>query len=430
MKKTIFMLFLILIFGTAQNSQAQIFDKLKKKTEEKIKSEGEKRAQDKINKGVDNAYDELEGNNDEDQETEKKSDGTEQESEGENVNESETKETKTNIMSSKYDFIPGEKVIFFDDFSQDAIGDFPLLWNTNGSGEIVTTNLSTGNWMKFSGREAIWTDELLKLPENYTIEFDIIPIRGEEGGMAGYNFRLMQSINAKSFDYGAVPGEAGFCFHMEYFGRPGYRTYINGNEGDGLGLSGSKNDDNLKQKEDQKYHIAIWIQKSRVRLYQNETKLFDLPKAFPVTTVKMDRIRFEDGAALVSNVRIAVGNPDMRSKLITEGKLVTYGIYFDVNKDVVKSESFGTLKEIAKVLSDNPDVKVKIIGHTDSDGDDKSNADLSKRRAASVKSFLANNFNIDEARITTDGKGESEPVAPNDNATNKSLNRRVEFIKM
>ena len=71
--------------------------------------------------------------------------------------------------------------------------------------------------------------------------------------------------------------------------------------------------------------------------------------------------------------------------MLTEGKLITYGIYFDVNKDVVKPESYGTLKDIAQVLTDNPDVKVKIVGHTDSDGSDEANLDLSKRRAASVK---------------------------------------------
>ena len=82
---------------------------------------------------------------------------------------------------SKYDFIPGEKIIFYEDFSQDAVGDFPALWNTNGSAEIVTTNLFPGNWMKFDCREAIWTDALLTLPDNYTIEFDIIPTKGSEG---------------------------------------------------------------------------------------------------------------------------------------------------------------------------------------------------------------------------------------------------------
>jgi OOP family OmpA-OmpF porin len=120
----------------------------------------------------------------------------------------------------------------------------------------------------------------------------------------------------------------------------------------------------------------------------------------------------------------------MRSKLLTEGKLVSYGIYFDVNKDVVKAESYGTLKEISKVLTDNPDVKIKIVGHTDSDGDDKSNLDLSKRRGASVKNVLVKEFGIDAARIETDGKGEGEPIAKNDSGINKALNRRVEFIKL
>lgn len=430
MKKLYFIFFLIIVFGVTQNSQAQIFDKLKKKTEEKIKREAEERATDKINKGVEKGFDEaeqtVEGENKEEQKTENKTEGVKDNKSDTNTPE----ETKENIITSKYDFIAGERVIFFDDFSQDAVGDFPLLWNTNGSAEVVNTSLYPGNWMKFITRETIWTDELLDLPENYTIEFDVVPLKGIEGRMAGFHFRLMQAINVKAWDAGSRPGKAAFVFNIEASGRPTYSTYINGNEGKGLELGGYIDDRKLALKMDQKYHIAIWKQKSRIRLYVNENKLIDLPKAFPVASVKMDRIRFEDGAAMISNVRFAVGNPDMRSKLITEGKLVTYGIYFDVNKDIVKSESYGTLKEIAKVLTDNPDVKVKIVGHTDSDGNDKSNMDLSIRRGASVKNFLVDNFGIDAARLESDGKGESVPVAPNDNATNKALNRRVEFIKI
>jgi OOP family OmpA-OmpF porin len=331
---------------------------------------------------------------------------------------------------SKYDFVPGEKVIFYEDFSQDAIGDFPALWNTNGSAEVVTTNLFPGNWMRFSTREAVWTDQLLTLPDNYTIEFDVIPVKGESGSMQGYNLRVMQSINQKSFDPGGVPGHAAFRFGVEYFGRPNYTTYINGDEGQGLGLNGYKDGEEFKQKENQKYHIAIWVQKARVRLYQNEIKLLDLPKAFPVASVKMNRLRFEDGAAMIGNIRIAVGAPDTRNKLLTEGRLVTYGIYFDVNKDAVKPESYATLKEIAAVLSENPAVRVKILGHTDSDGADAANLDLSKRRAESVKNELVKTFTIDASRIETDGMGETKPIAPNDSPVNKALNRRVEFVKL
>jgi len=82
---------------------------------------------------------------------------------------------------SKYDFIPGEKVIFFDDFSETAVGDFPPNWNTNASGEVVTTNLYPGNWFKLIGEGCVALDEGLKLPDNYTIEYDVVsyPVEDE-----------------------------------------------------------------------------------------------------------------------------------------------------------------------------------------------------------------------------------------------------------
>jgi outer membrane protein OmpA-like peptidoglycan-associated protein len=304
------------------------------------------------------------------------------------------------------------------------------LWNTNGSAEVVNTNLFDGKWMKFFCREAIWTDQVLNLPDNYTVEFDVIPTSGGNEGMQGYSFMLLQATNLKGFDHGAVPGDAGFHFKVEYYGTLRYNTYINLDGGEGLGLSGSKDEDEIKEKINKKYHIAIWVQKARIRLYQNETKVFDLPRAFNHQGVKINRIRFEDGAAMVTNIRVAVGAPDTRNKLITEGRLVTYGIYFDVNKDVVKPESYGTLKEIATALTENPDVRVKILGHTDSDGADAANLDLSKRRAESVKNELVKTFSIDAARIETDGMGETKPIAPNDTPVNKALNRRVEFVKL
>jgi len=132
----------------------------------------------------------------------------------------------------------------------------------------------------------------------------------------------------------------------------------------------------------------------------------------------------------VSNIRITTAGADTRSKLLTEGKLVSYGIYFDVNKDIVKPESYGALNDIAKVLKENPDVRVKIVGYTDSDGADAANLDLSKRRAASVRNELVKSFGIEGSRLESDGKGEASPVAPNDTPSNKALNRRVEFIKL
>ena len=442
MKHTIKFILAVLFVSITVNATGQIkLPPIKKKAETQVNDRANQRSDEGISKGIDAVENKLKG-------VFKKKDGADQsqaEQQGQ-VNQegqqpgitdqsqgaqSEVQDQPGLQSYSKYDFVPGEKVIFYEDFSQDAVGDFPALWNTNGSAEVVTTNLYPGNWMKFAGDKCVWTDGLLKLPDNYTIEFDVIPIQGEEGeGMGGYYFRLYQCINAKAWDGGAVPGKAGFLFAVEYTGRPTYRTYINGTEGEGLGMTGYINDEALKQKKDQKYHIAIWVQKARVRLYQEQNKIIDLPKAFPVASVKMDRIRFEYGAAMISNIRIAVGAPDMRNKLMTEGKLVTYGIYFDVNKDVVKPESYGTLKEIAAILNEVPDVKVKIVGHTDADGADAANLDLSKRRAASVKAELVSSFGVNGDRLETDGMGEGQPVAPNDTPANKALNRRVELIKL
>jgi OOP family OmpA-OmpF porin len=429
------LIIVVFMTGLAVNAEGQIKVDLKKKLETQINRRANQKTDQAINKGLDavegEIKEDLKQKDNEGQTTDtQKNQESASKGNSETMSQNSTQEKSSLESYSKYDFIPGEKVIFYDDFSQDAVGDFPALWNTNGSAEVVTTNLFQGNWMRFNTDNSIWTDALFSFPENYTIEFDVIPIAGEEGRMAGWNMRLMQAKNAKAWDGGSAPGEGGFEFSVEYFGRPGYHTWLNSGECQASALRDYKEGDEYKEMENRKYHIAIWVQKTRVRLYQDQNKLFDIPKAFPTGCLKPDRIRFEYGAAMVTNVRIAVGAPDMRNKLMTEGKLVTYGIYFDVNKDVVKPESYGTLKEIAAILNEVPDVQVKIVGHTDSDGADAANLDLSKRRAASVKNELVKSFGVNGDRLVTDGMGESQPVASNDTPANKALNRRVEFIKL
>jgi outer membrane protein OmpA-like peptidoglycan-associated protein len=183
-------------------------------------------------------------------------------------------------------------------------------------------------------------------------------------------------------------------------------------------------------------HVSMWRQGQRLRVYVNGEKIWDLPRAFDATS-KFNAVTFAmqgsykpDDYFLLGNIRLAVGAPDTRNKLITEGKFVTNGILFDVNSDKIKPESYGTLKEIAGVLNENADVKVKIIGHTDGDGDDAKNLDLSKRRAASVRMVLTSEFGIDGSRFETDGMGETKPVGDNKTPEGKAQNRRVEFVKL
>jgi OOP family OmpA-OmpF porin len=321
---------------------------------------------------------------------------------------------------SKFDFIAGEKIIFFDDFSQDKVGDFPALWYSNGSGEVVTLNNYPGNWMQITANGCYFPERDLQTSENFTVEFDLVP------GSASFEvgFFLVAGDIKNPMEGGAIPGKAGvktnITQHTVYFS-----AYANG----AYTLDGNKE---MQLNGNEKMHMSYWVQKQRLRIYINETKVVDSPRLMP-SGYKYNMLRFDMGGEskpYIANFRVAAGLPDTRNKLITEGKLVTYGIYFDVNKDVVKPESYGTLKEIAGILNEVPDVRVKIFGHTDSDGDDAKNMDLSKRRAASVKAELTKSFGVNGNRLETDGLGESKPVAPNDTPVNKALNRRVEFIKL
>jgi outer membrane protein OmpA-like peptidoglycan-associated protein len=117
-------------------------------------------------------------------------------------------------------------------------------------------------------------------------------------------------------------------------------------------------------------------------------------------------------------------------KQLTEQKrAITYGIYFDFNKDTIKSESEPVLKQIVQAMLDNPTWKLTVEGHTDNIGGDSYNLDLSRRRAAAVKQALVARYRISPDRLSTDGFGASRPVETNDTLEGRARNRRVELTR-
>ena len=334
---------------------------------------------------------------------------------------------------SKYDFVPGEKIIGFEDFSTGDIGDFPAGWNTTSSGEIVTVEGKTGRWLWLTKPGAFLPEFTKTYPEDFTFEFDLlhgIPLNG-----AYFNFSLAELEEiGKPQNWALATNRINFELDNANTGTPtGVSRYSlrknSVSEPSAISYSDILNDQHNP------VHVSVWRQKERVRVYVNEVKLWDIPKAL-VKEAKLNAIVFDVTYAeavvqhYIGNLRLAVGAPDTRNKMLTQNKWVTHGILFDVNSANIKPESYGTLKEMANVLKENPDLKVKIIGHTDADGKDADNLDLSKRRAASVKSALAKEFSIDESRMETDGKGESEPIEKANTPAAKANNRRVEFIKL
>ncbi len=334
---------------------------------------------------------------------------------------------------SKYDFVPGEKIIGFEDFMTGNIGDFPAGWNTNGSAEIVTIEGKTERWLMIT-KPGVFVPEFTdKYPDEFTFEFDLlhgVPIRAAQFQFVMAELPDIQqpqnwSLSSNRFTAGlstansdALNGTATTEIRKNSVSQPGNQFYT----------------DILSDKYNP-IHVSVWRQKERVRLYINQEKIWDLPKAI-APDARLNAILFtalyadQNIQHYIGNLRLAVGAPDTRNKMMTQNKWITHGILFDVNSANIKPESYGTLKEMANVLKENTDLKVKIIGHTDTDGKDDDNLDLSKQRATSVKEILVKEFSIDESRLETDGKGESEPIDSNDTSAGKANNRRVEFIKI
>lgn len=433
--KTLY-LFICMLFLVSISSNAQLID-VKKAIKNKSIDRANQRTEDGIDKSLDAAEDGVKSifKKDDNNESEEEESSENNNEEAESEDSEEAGETKTAAKPAqpklesytKYDFVPGDRVLLFEDFSQDAVGDFPALWTTNGSGEIRTLNNYTGNWLYMNSDDNVYSlMKDLTLPDNFIIEFDLVPTGKGNDDYCGMYMTLYQG-EGEYLDDGLFPGTGGAHVTVTT-NHWSVQSYV-----DGAGQMLDGRTEIAPVELNRSNHVIIWVQKRRLRIYHSGQKALDLPTVL-YQQVKYNRLRFslwsQNGYPYITNLRITSAAPDMRSKLLTEGKLVSYGIYFDVNKDVVKPESNGTLKGIAQVLTENPDVKIKIVGHTDSDGADAANLDLSKRRAASVKNELVKTFGIDAGRIETDGQGETVPVAANDTPENKSLNRRVEFIKL
>jgi outer membrane protein OmpA-like peptidoglycan-associated protein len=113
---------------------------------------------------------------------------------------------------------------------------------------------------------------------------------------------------------------------------------------------------------------------------------------------------------------------------VGEGLVVTFdsGLLFDFDSDVLRGESKQNLDNLAQNLSSFGDSKLLLVGHTDNVGSDSYNLDLSQRRAAAVASYLEAH-GVSYARVSTAGRGETEPVASNDTDAGRQQNRRVEI---
>ncbi len=437
LKKTL-PVFLMLVF--ASNVNGQLLKKLGKAAERAAERTVERRVEKETSQKTDEVLDSILEPGSKRKKTKppvrqnkspKTSEPTNQSSNSNETNTSSNENaTKPIAVYRKFDFVPGDEPLFVDDFSNEFVGDFPSRWNTNTGGDLVNFEGHENKWLNvLPGSRSVYIPDVTDLPDEYTLEFDVFGT-GIDKKTSSHSYLGIVVSDNNSFDKGKNWGKVEYSFCQ--FIQRGF--VVENNIAGKRGLYNETQAD-VRSIVNQKHHVSIAVNGQRFRLWLNESKFVDIPRLLP-KGVKMQSIKFmlrgidtDKESIYISNVKIAKGGVDLRRKLLADGKISTNGILFDSGSANIQPQSMGIIRQISQVLLQEKSMKLKIVGHTDSDGEDAGNMDLSKRRAEAVKSALTSVYNIPENRLTSEGKGESEPVGDNSTADGKAQNRRVEFIK-
>jgi len=431
--KLCYCMFFALLLGTS--SEAQFFKKLKKKAEKAAQQTVEDRVAEETSKKTDQALDSIlePGSGG------KQAPGTQGNENTTGTNTESTSPTgsvatgpKTIQVYSKFDFVPGDKPLFYDDFNDEFMGDFPSKWNTNGSGEVVTIGTLPGKWYSVANRSLTIPNLGTTLPEDFTMEFDLKTTNLSRSTGSGAILGIyLSETNGLTTNENNVFANLNFCQYIAI----GVRV-DNNFRGDPAPIANTLQQDFRELYKDV-VHVSIAVNKNRYRLWLNENKVVDLPQ-FIVSPELINYVKFyvngidkqkRQEQVLISNLKISGGGVDLRRKLMSEGKISTNGILFNSGSADILPQSMGIIRQISQVLNQDSSISLNIIGHTDSDGSDESNVTLSKNRAEAVKKALVSVYGISADRLSSEGKGEAEPVADNATAQGKAQNRRVEFIK-
>ncbi len=328
------------------------------------------------------------------------------------TNVNEKKDEKPELKWSKYDFVPGDKIIFEDNLMGEENGEFPSRWDLV-RGNVEIAQLGDENVIVFRAGSPriipyLKNPEKDYLPEIFTIEFDLYC------GVGTFEVILYDVKNQKS---GSPSGWTSFK--------------ITHNEMGWANTVSKLAEESLPKM--RWVHIAIAYTSGKLKGYIDETRLVNIPRIdFDPKGVTLYTYIFgtlNEGHYYVKNFRIAEGGVKYYDRMIQDGKIITNGIRFDVGKASLKPESMGIINEIYDLMNENPDLKFSVEGHTDNTGDESSNLTLSAARAESVMNKLID-MGIQNTRLTSKGFGESKPLSDNGSPEERANNRRVEFVKI
>ena len=314
-----------------------------------------------------------------------------------------------------YDFVPGSKILFFTDFSEDKVGNFARgLKYVTGPIEVVERDGT--KMLRSTARSTMLIPVGRKLPERFTLEFDILST----------NPGLVDQL---VFEGGKDRGRSANSAEIDWSPRG---TFIIGSD-QNMGSSPVSISEAMQaQILGNVAHIRVLMDSSYFKMYVNERRMYNNPdlRFRRDSVIRVEVHGSEEQPVFVTSIRVAESETDvLYDALAAKGRWATQGILFATGKADLQPESRPVLKEIASTLSKYGDLKILIEGHTDNVGGAASNLTLSDARAAAVKAALVSDFGIDGSRITTKGLGDTKPSVPNTTSAGRAQNRRVEVVK-
>jgi outer membrane protein OmpA-like peptidoglycan-associated protein len=410
----------LLVFSTSLNAQV-------KSVEKEAERQGTKRINRKIDKGVDKGFDKIEegigslfGKKKKKKkkgQAEQVNTSTETSSEsavGNSSAQSPLQAQAMDVQWSKFDFVPGDEVIFEDgpDIMEEN-GEFPSRWDLEtGQVEIAQVNGETVMMFLDGGKIIPYLENSKEdyLPDVFTVEFDFYtPKNGNR--FSFYLTDTKNQPNSVSQEFEVTPIRVS---------TPG-GDYVEHSERD---YTYCKNGCWT--------HVSVAFTKGKLKVYLDETRLINIPHyehnptGFTIYPYFADAS--ENKAFYVKNVRIAKGGVKYYDRVLSDGKIIVNGIRFDVNQATIKPESNGAINKIFELMQKQLDLNFSVEGHTDSDGDEAKNQTLSEQRAKAVMDRLIS-MGISANRLKSAGWGESKPLADNTTAEGKANNRHVEFVR-
>ena len=313
------------------------------------------------------------------------------------------------MTTLKSTFIPGDKTLFYDDFTDMSADDAPPHFKVRGS----APELKAGGGIRqlsITQRGSIFPN-LNALPKNFTYEAEL---KADVSNRTITNLILLSKakqilILSTTASPKQVELVASLRAPFQELGRK--RAAVSW-------------DDPVK--------LALWVQNGRIRVFTNGEKQLDFNQVdLPaIDSIELAHDFYGTNQAIgYRMVRFAESAPDFSQVISSSGRFVTHGILFDTDSDRLKPESAPSIQAIARGLETNPNLRLLIEGHTDSVGNAAHNLELSKRRAEAVKAVLVSQFKVETARLTTAGLGATKPIDSNDTPQGRSQNRRVELVK-